>query len=871
MTVAITTLFTPLLYKKSTTFSLFSQTRSISTIRSMFSITTITQPSSDTKHPLLLLQSSHGEKYMFGKVAEGAQRSLTENKIRISKLENIFLTGELNWSSLGGLPGMILTIADQGKDKLVLNYGTELIKYVVSTWRYFVFRFGITLDTNVTGQYKDKLLTVNSINIYPKKDKKVKIFGTQEQNVLNSIVAKMFPKLAPTHRYDPSSDPYLNVNLPLPTEHPEQQRQLSTCYEIIINPIRGKFKVQEAIKLGVPKGPLFAKLSKGEQITLKDGIIIKPDQVLEKSREFGTVLIIDIPNDSYMDSMIEYFKEYDHTKLGCVYYFLGDDVTINDQLISFMELFNRKEGTPVKHIVSHKLVSPNNISFMGSTITTLKLKALQNKSYNLPHTDQMLSKEFFDCFEKDAELGATLIQSQENDIKKSSIANDTVHVLSQDTVVQLEPYTMNTGNIACSVLDKDNKTMSRQFPWRQLYDNHIKPLDIPTATYENLIENQLRVNNFSNDTDKKEHVEVITLGTGSALPSKYRNVVSTLLKIPYKSLNGEIINRNVLFDAGENTIGTIRRMFSSIDVKSIFQDLKLVYLSHLHADHHLGIISILKEWYIHNCKDLDAKIYVVTPWQYNKFVTEWLAMESPKVLDRIKYISCEHLFYGNFVRMETQSLSLDEYEKLGLENEDKTVNGNQSKKRKLSMNQGSSYRDLATINEMYKDLHIKLFQTCRAIHCNWAYSNTIDFMTNEFFQKSFKVSYSGDTRPNLKNFAEIIGQGSQLLIHEATLDNELQEDAIKKRHCTINEAIEVGNVMNCEKLILTHFSQRYPKSPSIDGNIEIKAKEYCFAFDGMIIDWETLGEQMDILPFLNKVFIEEAKDEDNDTEGSKQE
>lgn len=96
------------------------------------------------------------------------------------------------------------------------------------------------------------------------------------------------------------------------------------------------------------------------------------------------------------------------------------------------------------------------------------------------------------------------------------------------------------------------------------------------------------------------------------------------------------------------------------------------------------------------------------------------------------------------------------------------------------------------------------------------------------------------------------------------MDNELQEDAIKKRHCTINEAIEVSNAMNCEKLILTHFSQRYPKSPSIDGNIEIKAKEYCFAFDGMIIDWENLGEQMSILPYLNKIFAEDARYEEEE-------
>ncbi|CAI4634065.1 BAF_collapsed_G0037970.mRNA.1.CDS.1 [Saccharomyces cerevisiae] len=134
----------------------------------MFTFIPITHPTSDTKHPLLLVQSAHGEKYFFGKIGEGSQRSLTENKIRISKLKDIFLTGELNWSDIGGLPGMILTIADQGKSNLVLHYGNDILNYIVSTWRYFVFRFGIDLNDHIMKDkevYKDKVIAVKSFNV----------------------------------------------------------------------------------------------------------------------------------------------------------------------------------------------------------------------------------------------------------------------------------------------------------------------------------------------------------------------------------------------------------------------------------------------------------------------------------------------------------------------------------------------------------------------------------------------------------------------------------------------------------------------------------------------------------------------------------
>ncbi len=46
---------------------------------------------------------------------------------------------------------------------------------------------------------------------------------------------------------------------------------------------------------------------------------------------------------------------------------------------------------------------------------------------------------------------------------------------------------------------------------------------------------------------------VTTLGTGSAAPSKYRNVISTLLQTPSSG--------TILLDAGESTYGLLRRKF----------------------------------------------------------------------------------------------------------------------------------------------------------------------------------------------------------------------------------------------------------------------------------------------------------------------
>lgn len=838
----------------------------------MYTISTVTQPSADTRHPLLLLQSHSGERYLFGKIGEGAQRALTQNKIRVGKLENIFLTGQMDWAGTGGLAGLILTIADQGRDKLALNYGNDLINYVVSTWRYFVFRFGISLTANVipSGQsYSDKLINVKSFVVAPEthepQDNNAPTFTPQEHGVLKNIITNMFPKIKPTERYDPSSDPHLNVELPR-----INFEQSSTSYEIEFNPIRGKFKFEEAVKLGVPRGPMFRQLTEGQSVTLQDGSIVTPEQVLEGERSFQKVLIVDIPDNSYLPAFKDTFKDYDATNVGTVYYFLSAEVAVNDELIAFMEMFNRGNGK-IQHIVSHPHVSRNSLAFVGSAVTTLKLKALQPEWYNLPRTADLLSKEFYECFKKTTPKGTSLLQTQDKPLT-SSINNDSVHVLGKNTLVTIDARTKEEAE----KLGGGSKVEEQQgnSDWKSLYCGHVEPLKLPGVSYNSLVLDQLNANNFNESRERARHVEIITFGTGSALPSKYRNVVSTLVKVPYFDINsGKITNRNILLDAGENTVGQISRHFSEAKRREMFQDLRMIYLSHLHADHHLGIVSMLKEWYKYNKNSPEAKIYLITPWQYNKFIREWMLMESPEILLRINYISNEHFINKPYLRKETKAIDIENYERIIAEDaaknsdsEGDSDNGSDSssirrfKKRRLSTDRDSSFRNLKMIRSMFRDLRIEDFQTCKAIHCNWAYSNSITFKLDD--AKTFKVSYSGDTRPNVDEFSHDIGVNSDLLIHEATLDNELQEDAISKRHCTINEAIKVSNEMYAQKLILTHFSQRYPKAPSIDNNIKIYAKEYCFAFDGMIVDFERMGEQKAILPMLSNLFVEEAEDED---------
>ena len=78
-----------------------------------------------------------------------------------------------------------------------------------------------------------------------------------------------------------------------------------------------------------------------------------------------------------------------------------------------------------------------------------------------------------------------------------------------------------------------------------------------------------------------EELEVVFLGTGAAMPSKYRNVTSIYIN--------RFARGGMLLDCGEGTLGQLTRRFGRAKVKDIVCSLACVWVSHIHADHHAGL------------------------------------------------------------------------------------------------------------------------------------------------------------------------------------------------------------------------------------------------------------------------------------------
>ena len=59
------------------------------------------------------------------------------------------------------------------------------------------------------------------------------------------------------------------------------------------------------------------------------------------------------------------------------------------------------------------------------------------------------------------------------------------------------------------------------------------------------------------------------------------------------------------------------------------------------------------------------------------------------------------------------------------------------------------------------------------------------------------------------------GRNSTVLIHEATFQSSHEKQAKEKMHSTVAEAVKVAMEMNAKRAVLTHFSQRYTVSESL--------------------------------------------------------
>ena len=235
------------------------------------------------------------------------------------------------------------------------------------------------------------------------------------------------------------------------------------------------------------------------------------------------------------------------------------------------------------------------------------------------------------------------------------------------------------------------------------------------------------------------------------------------------------LDGNIILDAGEGTLGQLYRQVGHkrwktndstnlADMDTFLKRISLIFLSHLHADHHLGIIRLLKERYqlmINTNHSTKPKpIYIIAPHQFLIWLEEYSDIEDIG-LKHMEFISAHDLLRNR-------------------------NNANAPHRKKFNSIFLSISYSKFRLQRLLDDLNLTKIETTEAIHCIWSYSVGLEH------KAGWKLVYSGDTRP-CHRMLKLCDGSPDLLIHEATFEDDKFDEAIAKKHTTMSEAIDVGN------------------------------------------------------------------------------
>jgi len=337
---------------------------------------------------------------------------------------------------------------------------------------------------------------------------------------------------------------------------------VAMCYIFRNHKQRGKFKPEAARALKVPPGPLWAALARGSEVQSNDGKTIAPDMVLEPNEDGNGVAVVELPSHEYIRDLVnrpEWNEKKIMTGVCSIIWILGPGVSENENLREFM-----KSKSDLKHIISSSDHCPNYLVQTAAATAALRHNQIDPARFPiLVHSNATLSplNKSMDDSASDVEQGE---QRPIPALRGLRIDLQPSFGITEEEVI---PY-LNTA-LVLQETPKDVLTLAQAA--RQKAGS--RSLEKGTAS----------------QPLPSQDAEIICLGTGSAMPSLHRNVSGTLLRVPGHG--------SYLLDCGENTLGQLKRMFTESELAEILHDLKLIWISHLHADHHLGTTSVIRAWY----------------------------------------------------------------------------------------------------------------------------------------------------------------------------------------------------------------------------------------------------------------------------------
>ncbi|KAF7592287.1 hypothetical protein BBP40_000418 [Aspergillus hancockii] len=596
---------------------------------------------------------------------------------------------------------------------------------------------------------------------------------------------------------EPLPDIKVFVRQPWPGASVERIPPATWCDEAVSyivrnHDIRGKFDPKKAQELKVRKGADYGRLTKGETVQSEDGQVITPDMVLGPPRLGKGLAIIELPTPEYVEGLInrpEWKSPSVTTNLEAFIWILGPGVGDHPRLREFVASMPH-----CKHTVSSSDYCSNYLALGSIAGSSVRMAQLRPDNYPVPvHNNVSLPQP------------GTSTHGSKITIK--NVENSPFEAVEPGLIIDMEPK-----------FDLNRSEVAPRF-------NAIEAVkQMPVAVQKRMstiskrvrkVEFQEKLRKFREDLPGSD-VEIIALGTGSSSPSKYRNVSSTLIHAPGYGY--------YLLDCGENTLGQLKRVFEPEKLREVLQNLRMIWISHLHADHHLGTASVIKAWFQENYPNGTSQTSTIETDMCQVLKDKRLVLVSEEMMVGWleEYASVENYGFGKLIPLSAYPVIQNRalrtkfvYRHCRADGTYPTHDSENGKPQTTELGFDDNTSPLTPLLREATGLSDIL--TTKVSHCRGAMAVSL------VFPDGFKVSFSGDCRPS-QSFAAI-GHGSTVLIHEATFQDNMGVSAIAKKHSTTSEALEVGRRMEARAILLTHFSQRYQKVAHVERNQETTRRE----------------------------------------------
>mmetsp|Transcript_3023 Transcript_3023/g.7548 ORF Transcript_3023/g.7548 Transcript_3023/m.7548 type:complete len:538 (-) Transcript_3023:299-1912(-) len=530
---------------------------------------------------------------------------------------------------------------------------------------------------------------------------------------------------------------------------------------------------EKAAALNVPRGPAYARLVKGEEVESTDGKTVRPEQVLGPGVPGPLVIVADCPTVAHIPSLKASItrsgrapsadsphsdSNSDAAGTVCVIHLSPHQVVAEEAYQGWMDSF----GSSATHIVACECSGETvmlSAARLQATLNTIDARAFPmhvptstGGPTDLP-PNQVAGRNLLKFHLRPA----SRIGIDATEVPKALQFSDIAEAVKSDPEVW-------------QVLEQASKACAAH----QL--EHAPPASIANIP--------------------RDECEITLLGTGSSMPSKYRNVTGIHVNLFQRG--------GMMLDCGEDTYGQMVRRFGFDAAREAVAKLKLIWISHIHADHHVGLARLLR------------------------------------VRQAILGRSCEPIVLVGPKPLRQVLVSLGRLEALSY----MWVDGiNLVPPHKLPEWHVADEEGVAAVRQSLEDLGLATMHNVRAVHCAHAWG--VVFQS----KRGWKVVFSGDTRP-CPDMVEA-AKGVDLLIHEATFDDDMAAEALAKRHSMTSEAVGVGAEAGAYRTLLTHFSQRYPKIPVIAPSFQDST---CIAFDMMSVNLADVARLPALVPVMQHIF-----------------